>query len=269
MKDSSLNQINWDEIWDSQMAKTSLKGEGVAYWGQKAQSFDSGERVDNFLDELLRRMKISPEHTVLDVGCGTGAISIPLAKRCAQVTALDWSPSMLEMLSRKIEQAGISNITPKCLDWSQSRIGIDVPVHDIVLASRSLPMGNLRLSLTRMNEAARQFCYLTWIAGSRENDIIVCEALGEEYHPYPEYLIIANILCTLGIKANVEIFQAVSNNRYLTPDEAVNETLRGREADIASREKIKNYLTNKLIFREGYYYQKTVSQWALIWWSKC
>jgi len=47
---------------------------------------------------------------VLEVGCGTGAYTLALARRCRQVLAVDASPGMLEYLDRRLAQAGIGNV---------------------------------------------------------------------------------------------------------------------------------------------------------------
>lgn len=53
---------------------------------------------------------------VLDIGCGTGATSLLLAKTGAQVTALDYSRNAVDSLARYTEAKGITNITPVCGD---------------------------------------------------------------------------------------------------------------------------------------------------------
>ena len=51
---------------------------------------------------MLTRHLPPPPARVLDVGAGTGALSLPLARLGYQVTALDISPGMLERL-REVE----------------------------------------------------------------------------------------------------------------------------------------------------------------------
>ena len=48
---------------------------------------------------------------VLDVGCGTGAIAIPLARLGLQVTLLDSSPAMLDIAKRAAKDAGVGEKT--------------------------------------------------------------------------------------------------------------------------------------------------------------
>lgn len=48
--------------------------------------------------------------TVLDVGCGTGRYTLPLARRCERLVALDSSPKMLDHLEARLCREGVSNV---------------------------------------------------------------------------------------------------------------------------------------------------------------
>jgi len=48
-----------------------------------------------------------PEVRVLELGCGTGRVSIPLARACGFVHGLDRSDAMLELCREKIARAGL------------------------------------------------------------------------------------------------------------------------------------------------------------------
>lgn len=45
---------------------------------------------------------------VLDIGCGTGALTLRVARRGARVVGIDVNPDMLEIARRKAAQAGLS-----------------------------------------------------------------------------------------------------------------------------------------------------------------
>jgi len=47
----------------------------------------------------------------LDFGCGVGRVTIPLARRVAQVVGVDVSDSMLNEANKNCEEAGVRNIT--------------------------------------------------------------------------------------------------------------------------------------------------------------
>ena len=53
---------------------------------------------------------VSPSDRVLEIGAGTGIFTLPIARRCREVTAVDISEGMLEILAGKAEKDGLANI---------------------------------------------------------------------------------------------------------------------------------------------------------------
>ncbi|RSM85955.1 class I SAM-dependent methyltransferase [Kibdelosporangium aridum] len=62
--------------------------------------------TDTELDFLLEKIQRTDE--VLDMGCGTGRFTVPLAERAAKVTGLDISPHMLAVNSSKLRERGLA-----------------------------------------------------------------------------------------------------------------------------------------------------------------
>lgn len=65
-------------------------------------------------DTLVSLVPLTSESRVLDLGCGTGKLAIPLAKRGIQVSAVDPNQDMLEQGRRAAKAAGTSNIMWIC-----------------------------------------------------------------------------------------------------------------------------------------------------------
>lgn len=61
--------------------------------------------IHGALDEVLE-----PGHTVLEVGAGTGNYTVPVARRCARVLALESSDAMSERLRERLERERIQNV---------------------------------------------------------------------------------------------------------------------------------------------------------------
>lgn len=77
-------------------------------WDQRPTS----QQLAAVAPRLLAQLPLSPTDHVLDFGAGTGLLATQIAPRVAQVTALDTSAAMLEVLQSK----GHANITPHCGD---------------------------------------------------------------------------------------------------------------------------------------------------------
>lgn len=83
------------------------------YWDESAAAFDDepdhGLRdpvVREAWRERLRQWLPAGQLTVLDVGCGTGSLSLLVAEMGHAVTGIDWSATMIAWARAKAEAAG-------------------------------------------------------------------------------------------------------------------------------------------------------------------
>jgi ubiquinone/menaquinone biosynthesis C-methylase UbiE len=61
-------------------------------------------------DTIARELPLDGTGQLLDVGCGPGALELPLAPLFDQVTALDPEPGMLQAGQRRCQQARVANV---------------------------------------------------------------------------------------------------------------------------------------------------------------
>lgn len=102
---------------------------------------------------------------VLDIGAGTGSLSIPLAKRGALVTALDFSEGMLKKLTERANQEQVS--IEQTITQSWDTIDLDKEGFrnhfDLVIASMT-PAIRTPDDFRHMLDAAKGVCYYNgWI----------------------------------------------------------------------------------------------------------
>lgn len=64
-------------------------------------------RLDNAYDRLTAHIKKGQR--VLDIGCGTGALTLRAARKGARVTGIDINPQMLEIAQKQIAKAGVAS----------------------------------------------------------------------------------------------------------------------------------------------------------------
>lgn len=75
-----------------------------------AEEVARGSGFQSLRDTIIDRVAIRPDDRVLDVGAGTGLLTLPLAERAAHVWALDISAGMCEYLRTKAASAGLDNV---------------------------------------------------------------------------------------------------------------------------------------------------------------
>ena len=69
-----------------------------------------------FGDEALRLVNIKTGERVLDVGAGTGGLSLAAARLGAEVVRVDFAPAMTRRLHERVLQEGLTNATPVTMD---------------------------------------------------------------------------------------------------------------------------------------------------------
>jgi len=255
--------------WHQNMAAASFKGQGAAFWDTWVHSLPPKQDHSGYVEEVLHRINCSQDDTVLDIGAGTGVLSLPLAKCARQVTALDHSHAMLETIAHSAATERLNNIKLLHLDWTKAKLGIDFDQHDIVIASRSLPADNdILRCLDLINRTARRTCYITWKAnGHNPLEEALCTRLNIPYHPFPDYTVLCDIITSLGIMPSVEIFSIGGKRIYGNLEQAYIQIVRGRTTDEAEKQLSLEFLAANLECEDGLYTQPLETNWALISWS--
>lgn len=262
---------NLARCWQDGIKHATFKGSSQDFWDNWAKSLPAKTAGSNYVEEVLARMKLLNTDSVLDVGAGTGAMAIPIAERVHTLTALDQSPYMLEVIREKASKRGLKNIATISINWAEVQIGRDIEAHDVVLVSRSLPsQGDIISSLRSIDKAAKRSCYITWKADSRDAlEEEICDRLGIQYRPFPDHQLLYNLLCSMGIRADVDIFRITGQSVYHSIDDAFTQIIRSHSfQNEDEKQAIKNMLTEKLEYSKGLYSQKKNNLWALIHWNK-
>ena len=262
------DDVDWVAFWAEKLASKKDKN-----WDEAAAGFYRRTKKDDYNDALFSKLILDENDTVLDVGCGEGSITIPIAKKVKKVIGIDSSPKMLEFLKKRAEDNEISNIESILMpieDISYSEIG-DV---DVVICSRSLN-GILPIDrvLTELNKIANKYVFIT-IFGPENKKIEkdFDREVNIKTEDFPNYNYFFNILFNMGIYANIERFDLNNYREYDSIEEAMDN---GKfRLDLYSSEEkklLKEYLKRILSFdseTEKYYNTKDKADWILIWWKK-
>ncbi len=79
-----------------------------------AEQYDTQERqhteANLSLEYIQKYVPLNNDFHVLDIGCGTGILTIKMAKKVKTLVAVDNSQGMLNVLNKKIKQQNIKNI---------------------------------------------------------------------------------------------------------------------------------------------------------------
>ena len=98
----------------------------------------------------------TPGDTILDMGCATGTLAVPLARAGHHVHACDFAEAMLTILDQRAAAENLP-ITSHLLAWDEdwSRAGLGKNSVDCAFASRSLMSDNTRSRIAKLDATAR------------------------------------------------------------------------------------------------------------------
>ncbi len=262
------NDVDWLGFWAERLSTKVDKD-----WDKAAPGFYKRTKKDDYQAALFEKLILDENDTVLDVGCGEGSVTIPIAKRVKKVIGVDSSPKMLEYLEKRANENHIDNIETilkPIEDIKYSEIG-DV---DVVVCSRSLngiiPIDEVLLELDKI---ANKYVFIT-IFGPENKKIEkdFDKEIGIKTEDFPDYNYFFNILFNLGIYANIERFDLNNYREYDSIDDAADN---GKfRADLYTDEQkklLKKYLERILTYDEEtkkYYNVKDKADWIMVWWKK-
>lgn len=113
-----------------------FSGDVAEFYAQFRRGYP--ERVIDFLQEYFA---FGHRDSVLDLGCGTGQLTVPLASRAGTVIGMDPEPDMLRLARKSAAGRGVDNAT-----WV---LGADTDVH----ALGRLLLGRSCLAMTVVGQA--------------------------------------------------------------------------------------------------------------------
>jgi demethylmenaquinone methyltransferase/2-methoxy-6-polyprenyl-1,4-benzoquinol methylase len=87
--------------------------------------------VDRAYDRLASHIKKGD--TILDIGCGTGALSLRAAKAGAKVRGIDINPQMLEIAERRAKDQGLGK-SVEFIEMGVAELGGEKDKYDVIMS---------------------------------------------------------------------------------------------------------------------------------------
>lgn len=228
--------INWKALQRLSMPpqpKPPATAAGENMWDKEADMYRrmaAMERV--FTLPQLDFIPVSPEDTVLDIGCGPGRISIPMAQRAKKVTAIDTSEKMMAHCRTNAEAAGVTNLEIRFQDWMEAVPGENLELHDIAIGCRSVGLQDFE----KLSAAARKIAVVIAFANGPSIPEILSglfDGATERpmFRPRPrdrrlDYNVMFNMAYDLGYEPNLRIFPDGFTADFSCREEAYTELAR-------------------------------------------
>jgi SAM-dependent methyltransferase len=113
-----------------------------------------------FIDPLISGLRnsvaeyVDPSHRVIDVACGTGALSLAMAEKAMHVTGIDLSEDMIITAQRTARRRGFTNVSFKLHDASDLS-GYRDGEFDLAVTSMAIHQFEAQLAIKILAEMRR------------------------------------------------------------------------------------------------------------------
>ena len=101
---------------------------------------------------------------ILDIGCGTGIYTLPLALQCNSITGIDASKGMIERMREVAKLHNIENLKDVTGSWNEADIAREgfTKAFDVALVAMSPAIRSLQ-DFLRMEKCSKKWCvYIGW-----------------------------------------------------------------------------------------------------------
>jgi len=270
---------DWNALWrelanikaHSRKNRSGKTGKTDA-WCKKAAEFKKSvqrrwKQPDSSREFILSKMR--PESSVLDIGAGTGAWAGLIAPHVRRVTAVEPSPSMIEVMRETLDEIGITNVDVIQGAWPD----VVVDTHDFSLCSHAMyGYPDLPTFIRKMDASTSDTCFLLMRAPS-QGSVRSEAALHIWGQPLdsPNFTIAYNILLQMEIYANV----LMEDTGFWKPrvsenfEEAVSSMKRylGLDEDNDYDAYLRKLLRRRLVQQNGRYVWPRDVRSALVYWK--
>lgn len=208
------------------------------FWDQRAPRYplpfesDPLSFTQGVMDIIEARCLPIDGAKVLDIGCGTGAFSLPLALKGASVTALDFSENMLNRLAVEARRLGIRGVEMVHASWKQivPEVAGLIGSYDIVLSALSIAVETTR-DILKMESCSKEWC-ICIASGKIRRDALfegIVRAFRAPLNPRPDIRRIREKLESLGRTFSYESFAGTERGKK-TPAQFAEEVASRLEA---------------------------------------
>lgn len=102
------NEVSWQYNEFIQAGATYADVQRAVEYDEQMQKIRNPEkRAEDIIDRLL----INDNDIVVDLGCGTGVLTVEFAKKCRSVIGVDTSSTMLEIALKNTKHENVSNVS--------------------------------------------------------------------------------------------------------------------------------------------------------------
>ncbi|AYV14492.1 class I SAM-dependent methyltransferase [Shewanella algae] len=218
--------VNWRLLRERIMAPLSQETLASFDWNQITDMYDGMAKLERrFTQMQVDVLPITADDTVVDIGCGPGRLSVPMAQKAKSVTCVDAFDNMLSRCMHNATTAGLNNLQPLLQDWNSADAVAQIGMHDIAVASRSIGFADL----VKLNRVARKYAVVMSFANApslREiqlsflDGVIDMPPVSHNNDRNFGYNVTFNMLYDMGAEPNIRIMEDGYEAQFVSREQA-------------------------------------------------
>jgi len=269
--------VNWELLHRNRFATQGDPKTSGINWNTITEMYDGMAKLEKaFTQKQVEAMTITKDDTVVDIGCGPGRLTVPMAKKAKSVTCVDAYEKMLERCMLNAKNEGLENVKPLFQSWLDEDAVEKIGKHDIAIASRSVGM----FDLIKLNQLATKYVFVMSFANApslREIQLDFLEGISDIPSPKPrpdarmfDYNITFNMIYDMGANPSVVVLDDGFERFYTSKEEAY-EDLRFLgtilpEHEERYRANVDRYLD---VLDDGRVHLLRKTKTYVMWWKPC
>ncbi len=234
--------------------------------------WSTAKTLTDFYCNILADIPVFPGSRVLDIGGGPGNLAIPIACLGGEVVVVEPSKVMVNVLCENLKEHIDTRITVIPKRWEDVSDEEISPPFDIVLASYSLGMLDIKEAVLKMCRASRSRVYLVWSSGITAWESIAYylwpRIHNTQYLSLPKSNLLYDVLYEMNIYPNVISRKVLFEEWFATIGQA-EDSICKRSMATASEQKsiVRDYVNHEIRPKcDGWVLGRYVTR-TIFWWD--
>lgn len=237
------------------------------FWESLAPNYDQRSTLFDYAPktiDTIQRLLGDNINSLIEIGPGTGRFTLPMAKKVSRLTAIDFSEHMLSRLDYKLRESGIRNV--RCIHgkWEDTLVE---PADGVVAVNAIYRMWDIRLSIRKMNKAAKKRVVLVWTQQRSIFDDLYKKVNWNGCGTKLDYMYLLPLLYEMGIDANVEWMKVDRPTRFNNEIELRDSLYSQLPEQYWEKPEVLRYLQDHVIEQKGCLYFKSHPRIVFISWT--
>jgi len=189
--------------WNASRAGKTTPVESRTFW-DSVSDWEEYETHTNYPGAILDRIaaSIHPESTILDVGAGTGSLSVPLAKIARSVTALEPSAAQVARLKIRLKKERSDNVRIIRQTLQEASLA-ELGIHEVAIASYSLFMQDIVPAIQKLVHGVSSRLFIVHLH-SHDLQSVLNPIKGDDAQA-PDATLLLRVLEEMGLSASTTI----------------------------------------------------------------